>query len=455
VFAYQRKKVGLALALTDIALVSIAFLLAYQTRFNLSLEREFYIPGNRNFVLWLATVVAWLAIAVSSRIYEHLDSAHWARIIRSTIRQCILGMACVVLFEYFNRWDISRVFLLFLFLYSLLFLTVFRLNSKRLVRLFLQEFGSPYHVLLVGPVQQATELGELLTQASPFRLKLVGVLTDEECKLRLPRLLSSQVVDEVIFRVSSDKLSNLEEVFLLCDEEGIRTRVATDFFPHVNSRMTLDRFGPAPLLTFSAAPDDDLRLVVKRSLDVVVSASALLLLSPFLLLLFILIPLTSHGPAVFRQIRCGLNGRLFTFYKFRSMIENAEQLQCQMEHLNEKTTAFKIAHDPRLTTLGKWLRKFSIDELPQLFNVLKGDMSLVGPRPAVPSEIEHYERWQRRRLRMRPGLTCLWAIRGRDTLDFDTWMKMDLEYIDNWSLLLDAKIILKSVPYVLTGRGAH
>jgi lipopolysaccharide/colanic/teichoic acid biosynthesis glycosyltransferase len=188
---------------------------------------------------------------------------------------------------------------------------------------------------------------------------------------------------------------------------------------------------------------------------VVVSASALLLLSPFLLLLFILIPLTSHGPAIFRQIRCGLNGRLFTFYKFRSMIENAEQLQCQMEHLNEKTTAFKIAHDPRLTTLGKWLRKFSIDELPQLFNVLKGDMSLVGPRPAVPSEIEHYERWQRRRLRMRPGLTCLWAIRGRDTLDFDTWMKMDLEYIDNWSLLLDAKIILKSVPYVLTGRGAH
>ena len=144
---------------------------------------------------------------------------------------------------------------------------------------------------------------------------------------------------------------------MLCDEEGIRTRVATDFFPHVNSRMTLDRFGPAPLLTFSAAPDDDLRLVVKRSLDVAVSAFALLLLSPFLLLLLILIPLTSHGPAIFRQIRCGLNGRLFTFYKFRSMIENAEQLQCQMEHLNEKTTAFKIAHDPRLTTLGKWLRK--------------------------------------------------------------------------------------------------
>jgi exopolysaccharide biosynthesis polyprenyl glycosylphosphotransferase len=455
VFAYQRKKVGLALALTDIALVSLAFLFAYQTRLNLTLERQFFIPGDRRFILWLATVVAWVAIALSSRLYEHLDSAHRRRIVRATLRQCILGMACVVLFEYANRWDISRIFLLFLFLDSLLLLTIFRLNSKRLIRLFLQEFGSPYHVLLVGSIQQASELGELLRQASPFRIKLIGVLTDDECKVRLPRLLSTQVIDEVIFRVSSDRLSNLEEVFLLCDEEGIRTRIATDFFPHVNSRMTLDRFGPAPLLTFSAAPDDDLRLVVKRCIDVVVSAAALVILSPFLLLLLIMIPLTSPGPAIFRQVRCGLNGRLFMFYKFRSMIENAEQLRCEVEHLNEKTTAFKIAHDPRLTPLGKWLRKFSIDELPQLFNVLRGDMSLVGPRPAVPSEIECYERWQRRRLRMRPGLTCLWAVRGRDTLDFDTWMKMDLEYIDNWSLLLDAKIILKSVPYVLTGRGAH
>ena len=454
-FAYQRKKVGLALALTDIALVSFAFLLAYQTRFNLSLEREFYILGDRRFILWLVTVLSWLTIAVSSRIYEHLDSAHWTRILRSTIRQCVLGTACVVLFEYFARWDLSRSFLSFLFLYALILLAIFRLNSKRLIRLFLQEFGSPYHVLLVGSSERASELGRLLVNASPFRIKLVGILTDEECKARLPRLLSSQVIDEVIFRVNSDKLSNLEEVFLLCDEEGIRTRVATDFFPHVNSRMTLDRFGPAPLLTFSAAPDDDLRLVVKRSIDVVVSACSLLVLAPFFLLLFVLIPLTSRGPAIFRQIRCGLNGRLFRFYKFRSMVDNAEQMRCEVEHLNEKTTAFKIADDPRLTPLGKWLRKFSIDELPQLFNVLKGDMSLVGPRPAVPSEIERYERWQRRRLRMRPGLTCLWAIRGRDTLDFDTWMKMDLEYIDNWSLLLDAKILLKSIPYVLTGRGAH
>jgi lipopolysaccharide/colanic/teichoic acid biosynthesis glycosyltransferase len=168
-----------------------------------------------------------------------------------------------------------------------------------------------------------------------------------------------------------------------------------------------------------------------------------------------LIRLTSPGPAIFRQVRCGLNGRRFVFYKFRSMCHDAEQLKPQLQHLNQKQLAFKIPDDPRLTAVGRWIRKFSIDELPQLWNVLKGDMSLVGPRPAVPEEVEQYKRWQRRRLRMRPGLTCLWALAGRDRLDFETWMKLDMQYIDTWSLALDWKIILQTIPRVLTGKGAH
>jgi len=168
-----------------------------------------------------------------------------------------------------------------------------------------------------------------------------------------------------------------------------------------------------------------------------------------------LIRLTSPGPALFRQIRCGLNGRRFVCLKFRSMVVDAESMKASLAHLNEKDTAFKIANDPRLTSIGRWLRKFSLDELPQFWNVLKGDMSLVGPRPAVPEEVEQYERWQRRRLRMRPGLTCLWALNGRDRLDFDTWMKLDMQYIDNWSLALDWEIMLRTVPQVLLGKGAH
>jgi exopolysaccharide biosynthesis polyprenyl glycosylphosphotransferase len=454
VFAYQRKKVGLALALTDLALVSIAFFLAYWTRAHLSLERQFFLPFHRWVALLAVTILSWLAIAVSARLYEHLDSAQWTRIVRSTVRQCLLGTTCVVIFEYFVRWDLSRSFLFFLFLYALVLLGLFRLNAKRIIRVFLREFGAPYHIVMVGPLPAAAQLGAQLVEGSPFRIHLAGVFSAEECCTRLQTLVQQQVIDEVIFRVNSDSLSALEDTFLLCDEEGIRTRVATDFFPHVNSRMTLDRFGTAPLLTFSSAPDD-LRLVAKRAIDIVVAAVSLVLLFPFLLVIALLIKLTSPGPVIFKQLRCGLNGRHFQFYKFRSMVKNAEELKPTLAHLNEKTTAFKIPDDPRLTPIGKWLRKFSLDELPQLFNVLRGDMSIVGPRPAVPSEVQHYERWQRRRLRMRPGLTCLWAIRGRDHLDFDTWMKMDMEYIDNWSLLLDLKIALRSIPHVLTGKGAH
>jgi exopolysaccharide biosynthesis polyprenyl glycosylphosphotransferase len=218
----------------------------------------------------------------------------------------------------------------------------------------------------------------------------------------------------------------------------------------------LDRLGRAPLLTFSAAPHDEIRLLLKRATDIVLAAAGLLLLAPLMALVALVIRVTSPGPVIFRQTRCGLNGRRFEFYKFRSMCANAEHLRSQIEHLNMKgDTVFKVPNDPRLTPIGRWLRKFSIDEWPQLWNVLKGDMSVVGPRPAVPEEVDKYQQWQRRRLRMRPGLTSLWAIAGRDNIDFETWMKLDMQYIDNWSLALDYKIILKTIPRVLLGKGAH
>jgi exopolysaccharide biosynthesis polyprenyl glycosylphosphotransferase len=247
----------------------------------------------------------------------------------------------------------------------------------------------------------------------------------------------------------------MEDVLLICDEEGVRTRIALDFFPHVNSHIHLERIGNSPLLTFSATPHDEVRLLVKRVTDVVVAALALVLVSPIMLVVGLLIRLTSPGPVIFRQERCGLNGRRFVFYKFRSMCEDAHSRRGEVAHLSERDLAIKIPNDPRLTPVGRWLRKFSFDELPQLWNVLKGDMSLVGPRPPIPEEVEQYKRWQRRRLRMRPGLTCLQAVSGRDGVDFETWMKLDMEYIDNWSLGLDWKIIMRTFPSILSGRGAH
>jgi exopolysaccharide biosynthesis polyprenyl glycosylphosphotransferase len=208
---------------------------------------------------------------------------------------------------------------------------------------------------------------------------------------------------------------------------------------------------------FSTTPRNVLQLGLKRLLDVTASLIVLLLLSPLLALVALLVKLTSSGPVIFRQERAGMSGRGFTLYKFRTMRQGAELERAALESKNEMDgPVFKIKEDPRVTGLGKFLRKTSIDELPQLWNVLKGDMSLVGPRPLPVYEVEKFERWQRRRMTMRPGITCLWQVMGRNRVtDFAEWMKLDLDYVDRWSLGLDVKILLKTVPAVLGGRGAY
>ncbi len=474
-YSRHYRKVKLLFGLSDVALVALAFEAAYQTRYWLGararLEKQFYLERPMLALLLGAAVLLWLAIGYWFDIYEKLDSAHPRMVLRNTFRQCLLGAMGLVLFEYLLRLDLSRLFVAILGVYSWLFLCLFRLNAGQLLGVIRREFGAPRFVMVVGEGERAAKLAEALERSEDYGIRLTGFLAEGEVgkpeagRLKreypvygltdLPELLHRHVIDEILFAVESERLPALEEVFLLCDEEGVRTRVLVDFFPHINSDVYLDRLGNAPLLTFAAAPHDELRLIVKRMTDLLLAACGLVLLAPVMLAIALLIRLTSPGPAIFRQERCGLNGRRFVFYKFRSMCADAEERKAEVAHLNRKTTAFKIPNDPRLTRVGGFLRKFSIDEWPQLWNVLKGDMSLVGPRPAVPEEVERYARWQRRRLRMRPGLTCLWAIEGRDTLDFETWMKMDMLYIDNWSLALDWKIMLRTVPKVLLGKGAH
>jgi exopolysaccharide biosynthesis polyprenyl glycosylphosphotransferase len=233
--------------------------------------------------------------------------------------------------------------------------------------------------------------------------------------------------------------------------------LVADFVKTSIARATVDDFYGKPLLVFRSTPDISWQLVAKRVMDIVGSAFGLLILGPFVMLpAAIAIKLNSPGPILFRQKRSGLHGRLFTMLKFRSMVSNAEMLRVELEAFNEMTgPVFKIKEDPRVTKVGRFLRKTSIDEFPQLWNVLMGDMSLVGPRPPIPTEVQQYDPWHRRRLSMKPGLTCLWQISGRNTVAFDQWMKLDLEYIDNWSLWLDIKILLRTIPVVLTGLGAR
>jgi exopolysaccharide biosynthesis polyprenyl glycosylphosphotransferase len=471
VYSRHHRKARILFGLSDVILTALAFQAAYQIRLWLRFERVFFLTPPVHALLLGYAILSWVLIGMSLGIYERLDSARARAILRDALRQCALAGVALVIFEYLLRLDLSRPFLALFVALAGALTCLFRLNAGRLAGLIRREFTGPHYILIVGLGDRARKFAGMIEQSSDTGARLIGFLSGDQERppsirvggeypvyslAELDMLLQRHVIDEILFAVDSNQLADLEEVFLFCDEEGVRTRVLVDFFPHVNSEVYLDRLGAAPLLTFSAAPHDEIRLLVKRAGDILLGGAALILAAPAMALIALAIRLSSPGPAIFRQVRCGLNGRRFVFYKFRSMCRNAEELKPGLAHLNARDdVVFKIPNDPRLTPVGKLLRKFSIDEWPQLWNVLKGDMSLVGPRPAIPEEVEQYKRWQRRRLRMRPGLTCLWAVSGRDALDFETWMKMDMQYIDTWSLALDWKIMLRTIPRVLTGKGAH
>ncbi|HEY0792363.1 MAG TPA: sugar transferase [Chthoniobacterales bacterium] len=273
----------------------------------------------------------------------------------------------------------------------------------------------------------------------------------------LVRALHQHSVGRVIFSASRTELGRVEEAIAACELEGVEAWLVADFIRTSIARPAFDMFGSQPMLVFRSTPDISWALLVKRMIDFTGSFIGLLFLTPLLIVTAISIKLTSTGPAIFSQLRCGKHGRPFRMYKFRSMYSDAEQRRQELEVYNQMTgPVFKLENDPRITPLGRWLRKYSIDELPQLFNVLLGDMSLVGPRPLPTYEVENFANTaQRRRLSVKPGLTCLWQISGRNEVrDFESWVKLDLEYIDNWSIWLDLRVLLGTVPAVLFARGA-
>ncbi len=466
-FSRQHRKTRPFFVIADILLIWLVFEAAYFTRTALHLERIFFLSAPAKALLLLTALVAWTLAGFWLGIYDAtVRTQRWIVILR-TLQQCFSGTIAVLLVEYIQRIDLSRPFLALLFLYSLLILLFFRIAAGIVSRGILGRDSARRFLYVAGTGETAQRVGRILEKSEPYGLHLAGFLDERPGKLRLEKeyevkelgrlseLLQCQVVDEIIFAMDSHRLGQLEEVFLLCEEEGVRTRLHVDFFPHFHGRVDLERIEGEDMLTFAGAPHDDVRLLVKRAVDLVLAVCALIVLAPALVLIATLIRITSPGPAIFKQQRCGLNGRRFTLYKFRTMVADAERRKAELEHLNVKKTAFKIPNDPRLTAIGGWLRKYSLDELPQLWNIVRGEMSIVGPRPPVPEEVEHYQRWQRRRLRMRPGLTCLWTLAGRDALDFEEWMRLDLEYIDNWSLAIDASILLRTIPHVLMGRGAN
>ncbi len=476
-FDRRSKLLSTVTLLHDLGVTCVAFALAYVLR-TLLVHFAFFsahLPGIYPFAHYLPLMVAflviWAIVGYFSSFYRDLELSNPIQLVLNIVSQLAIVLVVIYAGLYlFRRTDISRTYVLLVGVVDCVLLLVGRSVSYWGVSLMRERLGRYHYLLIVGCGPRACEMATLIEESRGMGLRLVGFVDPDFDTAPKPRIggyevfpldsvggiLQNHVVDEVVFAVNLQELARLEPVMRHCADLGIRTRLQLEFLPPAYSRIYLENFREVQLLSLSSAPDSELRLFFKRVFDVVLSFASLLFLFPLLLTIAAMIRITSPGPVLFQQTRCGLGGRRFTLYKFRSMINNAEQMRAELHQLNELDgPVFKISEDPRITPVGRWLRRFSLDELPQLWNVFRGDMSFVGPRPAVPEEVEQYEDWQRRRLRMRPGLTCIWVLEGRSHVDFNRWMQLDLKYIDNWSLWLDAKIFLRTIPIVLSGRGAY
>ncbi|MBI3693861.1 MAG: sugar transferase, partial [Acidobacteria bacterium] len=447
-FGRHKKKVIFLFALADVILTILTFEAAYQLRVYLPLQRVFFMEVPVKALVLAAALAAWIGMGVLLRVYERLETGERRTALNDSFKQAAAALLLLVGFLFLLKLDISRAFIALFGALNLLAAVVYRVSARSLRGYLRRQLGAVSQLLVVGTGPAARQMGRAIEEAEPYGIQLLAFVEEgdqgpAEIGLgrtypvrrleELPGLLRTHVIDEIIFAVDRERLPGLESIFLLCDEEGVRTRMLVNFFPHVNSEVYLDQFGSFSLLTFAATPHDEIRLAIKRILDFTLALATLLVVALPLTFFALLVKLTSRGPAIFKQVRCGLNGRRFTFYKLRSMCQDAEARKAELVALNERDgPVFKMSKDPRLTPIGRYLRLFSIDEWPQLWNVLRGDMSFVGPRPAVPEEVEQYQGWQRRRLRMKPGLTCLWVLQGRDHLDFENWMRLDMQYIDNW-----------------------
>ena len=314
------------------------------------------------------------------------------------------------------------------------------------------------HFVLAGTREETARMRQAIQARPESGVEIVTELDLNQTELsHFVQMLHELSINGVILCTRHAHFDRAEAVVNACELEGVEVWLVADFFKTNISRTSIDDFYGHPMLVFRSAPETSWQAVIKQLTDFVGALVLLTILAIPMTIVALIIKFTSPGPVFFRQLRSGLNGAPFTIYKFRTMVTNAEQIKHELAAMNEMTgPVFKITGDPRITPIGKWLRKFSIDELPQLINVVRGEMSLVGPRPLPVDEIKRIsDLAHRRRLSVRPGITCLWQVSGRNQiLDFKDWVRLDLEYIDNWSLWLDFKILLRTVPAVFAGTGA-
>ncbi len=414
----------------------------------------------------IAYAIAWVVVLWLHGLYQM--RARWTirgeglAIARATV---VLGLVTGTLLFAFRLPDVSRLFLLLLFPSQWL-LTLTTRIGLRIVFEWLRARGyNQRYVLVVGTGPRAQAFAKKLESHRELGLQVHGFVDDEKQPSfgspwrylgrldEIETFLHSEVIDEVALCLPFTQWDRMNAIAHLCEEEGKIVRVPVDVLDHAFAAGRFEDLDGTPVYSLVSGPDRAAALAVKRVVDVVVSGLALIVGSPVLIGIAILIRARDGAPVLFRQTRIGLHGRRFEMLKFRTMTVDAEHLLDELRPRSEiNGAAFKMTDDPRVTRFGRFLRRTSLDELPQLWNVLLGNMSLVGPRPALPKEVASYDLWHRRRLSMKPGITGLWQVSGRRSPNFDRWAELDLSYIDRWSLWLDLKILARTFPAAIEGR---
>lgn len=456
---------GIILGLLDILAITLAFQLSFSINYNDWIS--FFFINRILLYLYIGIMPVWLIILYFIRIAEVPRTKRYRMLFYEYLQSALfIGVLFVFLYFSLRLYMVPRRLLVYICFFGFTFLFLLRLLEYKVFKTYRTKGYDRRNILIIADetalpfiesLHKYTEWGynikKIFTQSEKVRLKYNEAITPLPQNLlkKLNSLMIDELIDEVLYYKGKIVPAEVRKLIRSCEELGITFRVHLNR-PNENlSNAMRMKLGKEHFLTFSNVPYKTISLAAKRFMDVSGSLLILVFFFPFMIIIALAIKSSSPGPVIFRQERVGLRGRKFNLYKFRTMVFYAESMQEDMADMNEfNGPAFKIEDDPRVTKIGKFLRKTGLDELPQLLNILKGEMSLIGPRPSIQSEIMQYKRWQLRRLSVKPGLSCFWQIKPRrNSLNFEEWMELDLAYIDNWSFRLDLIILVRTIKTVL------
>lgn len=461
--------------LIDVILINLAFVLAYWVRYDLQLFRAVDPAFNVPYQVYLPFVGLFTALLIlvyrQQGVYRLRRQISWVDEFYAILNGTATGTIITIVIIFLYRAGFySRIIFIYAGVLSVIFLGISRLIKVTVLRRMRRQGVGVKQVVIIGAGEVGRTVMRAVVANPECGMEIVGFLDDHPAKGEtdigrfsalgkvdnLVDILEQTSIDEVIITLPWQYHRKIMTIMNLCERKNIRTRIVPDLFQMRISHMHVEDIAGVPMIGIRETGIGGLSQLIKRGIDVAASGCVLLVMSPILGLMAASIKMESPGPVFFMQERVGKNGRLFTIYKFRSMVDGADQQKEALQELNEADgPLFKIRDDPRMTRLGKLMRRLSLDELPQLYNVLRGDMSLVGPRPPVPAEVEQYQQWHKRRLEVAPGLTGLSQVSGRSELTFDETALLDIYYIENWSPALDTKILLQTIPRVIFGSGAY